>query len=370
MIKNIGIDVRLINQTGVGTYIRNLLYYLNHTLQETDQIHFHIYLFKKDFGSLNLHRNYFTLHETRVRWHTLDEQFSFLRQLSNAHLDLIHFTYFSYPFLYKKKFIATVHDITPLLFKTGKASTKNPLLYELKFQAFSYILSSQINNATRLITPTKTVKQQIISRFGNSFANKIHPLYEGVDFALSQAGSNMKLKETLPNDFLLYVGNFYPHKNVENLIRAYAAIPTNTKLLLVGPGDFFAPRMRSIINSLNQKTRIILFEAQTKEDFVYLYTHARALVHPSLSEGFGLPIVEAMYFNLPIIGSDIEVFRELMDDRYIKFDPRNISDISEKINSFLSGRINSHSDYDKLLSRYSFEKMANETLALYKKVLD
>ena len=151
----IGIDARLYSQTGIGIYLQNLLFYLSNY---TDR-KWKIFIFIKDKKQTLLippSKNY----EIRIapfHWHTIDEQISFLVRLHNETLDLMHFTYFSYPVLYKKKFISTIHDVTPLYFKTGRASTKNPFIYELKHLAFKLVISEQVKNARAIITPSATL---------------------------------------------------------------------------------------------------------------------------------------------------------------------------------------------------------------------
>jgi alpha-1,2-rhamnosyltransferase len=101
---------------------------------------------------------------------------------------------------------------------------------------------------------------------------------------------------------------------------------------------------------------------------VFFYKNALGLINPSLSEGFGLPLIEAAYFNLPILASTIPVFEELMGDNYLKFNQNNIKDMTLKINQFLkqSPKFN----YQNIIQNYSFVQMTNQTLALYNKLLE
>ncbi|OGK25080.1 hypothetical protein A3C25_03430 [Candidatus Roizmanbacteria bacterium RIFCSPHIGHO2_02_FULL_38_11] len=165
----------------------------------------------------------------------------------------------------------------------------------------------------------------------------------------------------------IYVGNFYPHKNVENLIKAFAKVSRNAQLILIGPDDYFSKRLTQLINQLSQGKRIVFYHNPSKTELIYFYKNASALIHPSLSEGFGLPIIEAAYFNLPIIASDIEVFRELLGRNYISFNSLSIDDITKKINQFLSQR--KKVDYANLLKKFSFEKMARQVYNLYQQML-
>src|SRR4030043_350507 len=109
-MKKIGIDARLYSQTGVGVYIRNLLYFLNQI--ETKEIIFYVYLLDQDFEKINFKNKNFIKKRANYYWHTFDEQTGFLKTLNKDNLDLMHFTYFGFPILYKKKYLATIHDLT------------------------------------------------------------------------------------------------------------------------------------------------------------------------------------------------------------------------------------------------------------------
>jgi alpha-1,2-rhamnosyltransferase len=105
----------------------------------------------------------------------------------------------------------------------------------------------------------------------------------------------------------------------------------------------------------------------TNEEKVFLYKHARALVHPSLSEGFGLTLLEAAHFNCPILASNIAVFQEIFGRYYAAFDPRDPEDIAQKLREVLKQKPSPN--YSTLLKKYSFKKMAKETLDLYHRSL-
>jgi glycosyltransferase involved in cell wall biosynthesis len=132
---------------------------------------------------------------------------------------------------------------------------------------------------------------------------------------------------------------------------------------LIGPDDYFAKRLFHLIHDLHQDNRILFYHDASSEDLKFLYSHAEALIHPSLSEGFGLPLLEAAYCNCPVIGSNIEVFKELLSDEYLSFDPRNETDLVNKIQKFLTKKM--AFDYKHILAKYSFEEMTKKTLDVY-----
>lgn len=366
MVKKIGIDGRLYSQTGVGVYIRNLLFYLQK--MKLDDIFFYVYLTDKDYEKVSFSNKSFIKKRANYHWHTLDEQIGFLSNLNKDDLDLMHFTYFSFPAFYRKKFIATIHDLTLIYFKTGKASTKNPILYELKHNIFKYVLKTQINNAVKIITPSIAVKKQLVDNYGQDLSNKIMPIYEGVNHEIVKIKENTVLKNKFPGKFFIYVGNFYPHKNVESLIRAFSAIKENIQLILLGPDDFFLSRIRELIVNLKLEEKIIYFKTHSISDLVFFYKNAKALIHPSFSEGFGLPLLEAANFNLPIIGSDIPVFKEILNDQYLSFNPESIDDIKKKINEFILNK--PEFDYQLILNKFSFEEMTKKTLECYLQIIN
>ena len=140
------------------------------------------------------------------------------------------------------------------------------------------------------------------------------------------------------------------------------------QLILIGPRDYFATSILQYIRQCNIEARIIIVDNATTPDLVFFYKHAQALIHPSLSEGFGLPIIEAAYFNLPIIASNIPVFQELLKGRYVSFNPHDTTDIQNKIANFISHPLNA--DYGSILAQYSFKIMAQQTLSLYHDALE
>lgn len=363
-MKKIGIDARLYSQTGVGTYLKNLIYFLEKKDLKNKLIY--IYLLPDDYKKLTFKNKNILKRKVYERWHTIGEQIGFAAKLYQDNLDLMHFTYFSYPIFYFRKFIATVHDVTPLLFKTGKASTKNKFIYGLKHLFFRLILRCQIVRASRIITPTLTVKYQLEKIYGKKLSSKISSIYEGVNYQIINSKENKSLGKKFA-DFFIYVGNFYPHKNIEKLIRAFSTVKTSSKLLLLGPNDFFKRRLSQLINELKQKNRILFFNSLSVGDLIFFYKNANALIHPSISEGFGLPLIEAAYFNCPVIASDIKVFKELMDDNYLSFDPNDVNDISDKIKTFITKK--PKFDYEDFLKKYSFETMVDETMKIYSELI-
>lgn len=363
-MKRLAIDARLYSQTGVGTYLRNLLMYLPYFLPKDIDVTVYLHECDADKKEELTFSNIKTL---SIPWHSFSEQTVLYQELMKENYDLVHFPYFGYPVLYTRPYIATIHDVTPLLFKTGKASTKNGITYAMKHAVFSHVLKSQAQNAKAIITPTKTVRDQLCALYPDISSQKIIPLYEGIDRDLLQVKSDFSQSSKIKDPYLLYVGNYYPHKNISLLLEAWAGYEISYTLVCAGPDDFFRKGIEEKAKQLRISDKIFFIKSPSREQLKGLYQNAKALIHPSLSEGFGLPIVEAMYFELPVIASAIPVFQELLDTTYFSFSPDSPQSVYDAIHMWeeKNGKV----DYSTRLSLFSFEKMAQETAKLYTSVL-
>lgn len=363
--KRIGIDARLIMQTGVGRYIRNLLEHLPHE-KDTEII---AYVLHDDLKEVRKRYSKITVKEANFMWHSLSEQTGFYALLMKENLDLMHFTYFSYPIMYKRPFVITIHDLTPLKFVTGKASTKNSLVYSIKHSAYKLALNSAVKNSTAIITPTETVRQEMIEEFGPRIEDKLYVTYEGVGTKLLNTEPSKKPFPHISKPFFLYVGNFYPHKNVEKLIEAFARLHEDVQLVLVGPEDHFSAHITDEIIKHGQRERIVQYHNVDNADLVYLYTKAEALIQPSKAEGFGLQLLEASYFKCPVIASNIPIFNETMGESFIPFDPNDIFDIATKLSNFLKNPKKAYLSKKEIDKRFSFKRMAQQTYDIYTDIL-
>ncbi len=362
----IGIDARLYNETGVGRYIRNLI----QSLVRIDKVNEYILFCQKDaIKDIKLSRNWKVIN-INIPWHGISEQIFYPWLIRQNKIDVIHFPYFSLPILYRGKFIVTIHDLTIYDYPTGKASTKPKLIYYLKYLAYRLILKQSIKNASRIIVPSKTVANSLTKKLAVS-PQKITVTYEG---GLNGVFSPKKGKIDEP--FFLYVGNVYPHKNADNLIKAIARINQQRKkilkLVIVGKEDFFQKRLKKQINELNLSEQIRFINKVDDTDLVKLYRQAICLVFPSISEGFGLPAVEAMQQGCIVACSDIAVFHEICGEIPFYFNPYDVEDIAKilnKIELLNSDKRNNLTEKGMLFSRkYSWNTLANNTLKLYYEV--
>ncbi len=370
-VRRVGIDARLVYQTGVGVYIRNLLYRIATTSHP--DLEFHVFARSRDIISIkdllpDRCQTHFIYHVTEVPWHSLQEQVVFLAQIVRARLDLVHFPYFSWPILYPKKFVATVHDTILLTHATGKASTRAPLIYWLKQFVFRFVLAVQLHRARRIIVPSKTVSREI-SGFVAVTKGKTDVFYEGVDRSFLHA-EVQSVERLINTDFLLYVGNCYPHKNVETVIEAFDRVVEempHAYLCLVGPHNTFSERIRAQVFRLRLQRSVVFFHDLTVSQLKWLYTNARALVFPSRAEGFGLPIVEAAQCDCPMIVSDIPIFHEVIGDHVSYVGLYDVRAWADHMSKALTEKSRPTYTIDP---QFSFDHMSDEILKVYREVLN
>ncbi len=162
--------------------------------------------------------------------------------------------------------------------------------------------------------------------------------------------------------YFLYVGNAYPHKNLEILIDAFAALGGDTTLVLVGKDDYFYKRLKQSERVKTLGNRIVFKTSVSDRELGSLYRDAQAFVFPSLMEGFGLPAIEALAHGCPVICSDIPVFHEILGEAATYFDPNDV----DRLTKILAVALEKRPRVDgSIVKKYSWQKMAKETLSVY-----
>ncbi len=360
----IGIDARLIEETGVGRYIQYLIRELGIIDKKNSYV---VFLRKKSFDSFKLPNSRWQERLAEVPWHSLTEQLVMPGILSRERLDLVHIPYHNPPIFYSGKMILTIHDLTILHVDTGRATTLPLSFYKVKRLGYWLELVIGLRRAKKIIAVSQATKQEIIGHFHIDPA-KIVVTYEAAE---EEEKSNSK-KPLIKGEYILYVGNGYPHKNLEILLQAFKKLSSSQKLVLVGSDDFFYKRLRHLSESLGLKKSVIFFGPGTNVQLASLYTYAQALVFPSRMEGFGLPGVEAMAVGTPVVCSNIPVFREIYADACLMFDSKNPEDIAAKLNRIMEDkdlRTTLVARGKKQAARYSWRRMAQQTLAVYEQAV-
>lgn len=364
----IGIDARFVGPqgTGLGKYTEKLI--LN--LAKIDsKNYYHIFLKEDNWSYLKLKRyKNFKKILANVSWYSIEEQVKMATIFKYQHLDLLHVPHFNVPIMYKGKFVVTIHDLIHHKFAETSATTKNTLMFKIKRFAYKKVIEHAIYKSQKIITPSNFVKEDIVQNFKVD-PSKIVVTYESAE----EEYEKTKNWSLATGNYLLYVGNAYPHKNLERLLDAFKLLTTNyklptTHLIIVSPRDVFFDRLQEEIKKRGLERSVKIKEYLQAHELSELFQKATAYVFPSLSEGFGIPGLNALKSGLPLTASDIPVLREIYGNGAIYFDPESPQDMAQKIQNVLSNnkvRSNLIKKGKEQAKKYSWQKMAQETLAVY-----
>jgi len=247
-------------------------------------------------------------------------------------LDIYH-TQYILPFSIPKniKLITTIHDVS---FRAFPEKIKWSDLFFLKI-----LIPWSLKKTAKIITPSEFTKKEII-KYYDTPAEKIEVAYNAVGDNFFQEISQTKIeavrkKYSLPVKFILYLGTMQPRKNLPVLIRAFASLADRSsyKLVLVGNKNAhnFDKKIDAAITKSNLQSEVIFPGFVDEADKSTLYKLASLFCFPSLYEGFGIPILEAMASGIPVLASDIEPHREIAGQSVFYFNPENPDDLAEKI---------------------------------------
>ena len=373
----IGIDARLYGSRhgGIGRYIENLIKQLE--IIDHDNQYF-IFLSKNNYADYQPQNNNFQKVLADFKIYGFKEQLLFPLLLKKYQLDLVHFPHFNMPIFYNGRFIVTIHDLIITHYPNSRATTLNPIVYKIKLLFYKIIVKIVAKKAKKIITVSEYSKNNVV-KFLKVKPSKITVTYEGVDLPKAgQADCNeLKNKLGISQDFLLYVGSAYPHKNLEKLILAFKIIidnnpdpstPAGLQLVLVGKKNYFYNRLTKEIKKENLKNNVILTDYLNDNELVCLYKSAKLYVFPSLIEGFGLPPLEAQSYGLPVVSSNLTCLPEILGESAIYFDPNNIQSMVKTIvdtfnNPVLMESLK-HKGFDNV-RQYSWRTCAFKTLEEY-----
>jgi len=367
----IGIDARFYGSVGkgLGRYTEKLIKYLE-KIDNRNQ--YYVLLRKKNWDDYQPANNNFKKVLADYQWYTITEQIMMPRIIKSIGVDLMHFTHFNVPFLFRGKFIVTIHDLILTKYPTQRATTLGPILYKLKHWGYQTIIKSAIKRSKAVIAVSKYTKQEIEEHFSVA-AKKIFVTHEGVDPLLTDSQDSQKVlaRYGITQPYLLYVGNVYPHKNIEGLVKAFKMVltkKTDLQLVLVGKHDYFFQKIKDLVSDQGLEKHVKFTGFVSDEDLPHLYKKAGVYCFPSFCEGFGLPGLEALYSGIPVVASDNSCLPEILGNAAIYFNPGDIKQMAEKINYVLDhdevAREMVQRGYEQVRI-FSWEKMAKATLDLY-----
>lgn len=303
-------------------------------------------------------------------------------------VDVYHTQYITPFFMSRRiKIITHIHDVS---FRAYKKFIKRSDLFFLET-----LIPLSLRRADKIIAVSQFTKNEII-KYYKVKPEKIEVVYNGTSLRsanLYETTNNMqetsspafplknrervREKYNLPEKFILYIGTLQPRKNIPMLIRAYLKIKNkipNIKLVIAGNMEAHNVDVKIPLTPPFKRGEIdVAFPGFIDErDKMALIEMAHLFVFPSLYEGFGIPILEAMSQNVPVAASDIPSLSEVGGEAYLKFNPRDLDEIAKKLyNSCVNEELR-----DKLVSLgqsrigfFSWEKSARKMLEIYKSLI-
>lgn len=362
-MSHIAIDARIINSS-TGRYVERLIHYLE-KIDTTNT--YSILVRKKDEHFYTPTNPNFTVRVANYADYSFSEQVGFLRFLNKLNADLVHFCMPQQPILYRKPHVTTVHDLT--LLKTYN-SDKNWLLFHIKQLVGKAVFKIISHTSAKIFVPTKYT-QQDLENYTQAAVGKTVLTYESAD--------KLHAHKTTPykhgfKQYLLYVGQQSDYKNIVRLGEAHQQLLKkypDLGLILVGKLNASAQKNKDYFTK--HKFRNIEFTGFVPdEQRDWLYDNAAAYVFPSLMEGFGLPGLEAMQYDAPVISSNATCLPEVYEAAAHYFNPYDVTDMARAINEVLQSK----SLQRKLVrqgrmqvKKYSWKQMAQQTLEQYNKAL-
>ncbi len=354
------VDVRALHNSGIGTYLQNLLPRL---IAAKPELTFHL------LGSLNDLSSFawtnapnVTISDCKTALYSVGEQLELL-QKTPKDTSLFWSPHYNIPLFYRGKLLVTVHDVFHLV--APDMSLPKKLYAKGMFRTVR-------QKADAIVTVSEFSKNELLRLTGNTSKQEVTPIHIGVDeawFHISQA------PRPYEKPYILFVGSVKPHKNVGGLIRALEVaqhqIPHD--LVIAGRREGLITADEEVAARAKALGERVHFTGFVQDDLLKQFVkHADALVLPSFYEGFGLPPLEAMACGCPAIVSNAASLPEACGDAALYCDPRSPQDIADKLILLLNDKDLRTSLQKKGLERakqFTWAACAEKTLAVLERTL-
>ncbi len=368
MTYRIGIDARMYSTkfTGIGRYNAELI---KHILTIDEDNTYVLFMNEPEYSSVVFTQPNVEKVLVGARHYSLGEQLGFWNKLNTAKLDLMHFTHFNNPILYRGKQVVTIHDLT-LSYFPGKKMTSP--LHRL---GYNMSIKSVTKKAATIISISDNTSSDL-EKLLHISKEKIVKIYEGASDSFSLIVDQQRLDSTrkkynLEKPFFIYAGVWRDHKNVVGMIKAFKKVRDqglDMDLVITGRKDGVYQEVPNIVVELGLEEYVHFVGLVPEEDLVSLYNLANTYVFPSFYEGFGLPALEAYAVELPVAASNTSCLPEICADGAAYFDPNNIEEMAQVMTTVATNedlRRTLIANGTKQLKKFSWETMAAETHQVY-----
>ncbi|MGY6528325.1 MAG: glycosyltransferase family 4 protein [Cyanobacterium sp.] len=347
--------------TGISNYINHIFPYFkelnyvtiaNQSLVTNSNNNFHISKrFSPDYGSKG--------HFLRLLW----TQFKLPKIYGKLEGRLLFSPVPELPlFSSQCRSVVMVHDLIPLRFPQKKSALS---------AYFRHYVPQVCKQATHIICNSENTANDLIDFYDIS-ANKITPIHLGYNSVKFKVISNLKSVNKVP--YFIYLGRHDPHKNLANIISAFAKFKNNQnyELWLVGGADErYTPLLKQLARDLEVFEQVKFLNYLDDQELVKVLNQAQAMVFPTLWEGFGFPVLEAMACGTPVITSNVSSLPEVAGDGALLVNPHDVDDIAGAMAEVVKDNVRSHLIKAGLerVKQFSWDKTGKETLEVIKQFL-
>lgn len=367
----IAIDARKIQDFGIGTYVRNLVRWLGEIDTENRYLLLTHDTERDFFGTLP--DNFEPVHEG-CPVYSLRELATVSWKLFRLKADLYHSTHYVLPALVPSKVVVTLHDLIHLLYPEYLPS-------RLAFFYAQRMIRHSLGRSDRIICVSRNTKKDL-SRFFEVDPGKVRVVYNGVQDAFREELSEEEIERWLKNlglssPYLLFVGNpTKPHKNLDRVVQAYARAVREAKitgpLVCVGDRGSAAFKIHQRAEQLGVGDKVQLLGHVAEEALPAIYQGASLFLYPTLYEGFGLPVIEAMASGVAVITSNGSALKEIAEGYAHLVDPLDVQAIADAI-AYCMTDVDHREALAKLGRRraedFRWKRTAEKTLEIYRSVL-
>lgn len=367
----IGIDARFfgprVGGGGLGRYVAELVTHLQKIDTKNTYV---LFLRKENFHDCVITNPNFEKRLVDAPWYSLAEQLTLPREVRLARVNFMHYPHWNVPLCSRVPFIVTIHDLIMVEDpSSAHATTRNAVLHGVKHVGFRLALEHAVHRSRHIITVSEHARQSILGHFRIP-PQKVTVIANGI-IAPSEGKSVVLRDMGVYPPYFLYVGNRYPHKNLEVLLEAFAEFHkgnVDVQLVLAGKDDAFTDRLRRRAQQLGIAQRVKFLHLPSDEELGALYRNATLFVYPSRYEGFGMPPLEAMRARVPVVVSNATSLPEVVGVHAAQFDPDDVDALVGMMNRAVHGTLMSDDAIaaaDRYAQQFSWEKTAKKTLETY-----
>lgn len=368
------------NRSGIGIYTYNIA----KALTEIEQIDVYGEIFSflgrnkidKNYSDLNIKLHICRLFPYGVYrrvWGKIPLKYN---TLLNSKNHIYHFFDYIVPPNIEGKVITTIHDMTYVLYPE--------IVEEKTMSRIKKGIEYSVNRADKIITVSESSKCDII-KYLKVPNDKIEVIYNGVEYNRFARDYNeeekvkVKQKYSLPDNYILYMGTLEPRKNIESIVEAFKLFKEQSylkekdfKLVIAGKKGWMFESIFELVNKLNLQENVIFTDYVDEKDKPLIYNMAQLFVFPSIYEGFGIPVLEAMASSVPVITSNVSSLPEVAGDAAILVDPKDTLSIAKNIHDILSDE----NLKDELINKghiqaqiFTWEASAEKLYEIYKSMM-